>query len=171
MPRREPSVKVGLRPPVLAMLGHCVSCAWLRAGRFANLDCRAARRRWGLRPERLHVAAQLRAERESNPMLRIYADAIEVIRLLNPVLEQVKLKNAGLAEQCDRAATSVALNLSEGAGQRAGNRRQRYLTALGEAREVWGACDIIEAKRLAEVSPEIRSRLNKIIGTLVNITK
>ena len=31
-------------------------------------------------------------------MLRIYADAIEVIRLLNPVLEQVKLKNANLSD-------------------------------------------------------------------------
>jgi hypothetical protein len=63
----------------------------------------------------------------------------------------------------------VALNLSEGAGQRAGNRRLRYQTALAEAREVGGACDIIEAKRLATLNPEIRARLNKIIGTLVNI--
>jgi four helix bundle protein len=104
-------------------------------------------------------------------MLRIYGDAIEIIRLLNPVLEQVRLKNANLADQCDRASVSVALNLSEGAGQRGGNRRQRYLTALGEAREVWGACDVIEAKGLAQVSPEVRERLNKIIGTLVNVTK
>ena len=104
-------------------------------------------------------------------MLRIYADAIEVIRLLHPVLEQVKLKNASLADQCDRASTSVALNLSEGAGQRGGNRRQRYLTALGEAREVWAGCDVIEAKRLAEVGSEIRGRLDKIIGTLVKVTK
>ena len=104
-------------------------------------------------------------------MLRIYADAIEVIRLLTPVLEQVKGKNANLADQCDRASTSVALNLSEGSGQRASNRRLRYQTALGEAREVWGACDVMEAKRLAQVGPEIRSRLNKIIGRLVNITR
>jgi len=104
-------------------------------------------------------------------MLRIYADAIEVIRLLHPVLEQVTLKNANLADQCDRASVSVALNLSEGAGQRAGNRRQRYLTVLGEAREVWGACDVIEAKQLAQISQEIRTRLDKIIGTLVNVTK
>jgi four helix bundle protein len=104
-------------------------------------------------------------------MLRIYGDAIEVIRVLEPVLREVKSRNANLADQCDRAATSVALNLAEGSGQRAGNRRQRYLTALGEAREVWGACDIIEAKRLSRVDGEIRARLNKIIGTLMNITK
>ena len=104
-------------------------------------------------------------------MLRIYADAIEVIRLLNPILERVRLKNANLADQCDRASTSVALNLSEGAGQRAGNRRLRYQTALGEAREVWAGCDVIEAKRLAEVGSEIRGRLDKIIGTLVKVTK
>ena len=104
-------------------------------------------------------------------MLRVYADAIEVIRLLTPVLEQVKLKNANLADQCDRASIAVALNLSEGAGQRGGNRRLRYQTSLGEAREVWGASDIIEAKSLARIDPEIRSRLIKIIGTLVNITR
>jgi len=84
-------------------------------------------------------------------MLRIYVDAIKVIRLLEPVLGEVKSKNANLADQCDRAATSVALNLSEGSGQRAGNRRLRYQTALGEARELWGACDIIEAKRLSRI--------------------
>lgn len=104
-------------------------------------------------------------------MLRIYADAIEVIRLLHPMLEQLKVKNANLADQCDRASVSVALNISEGAGQRGGNRRQRYLTALGEAREVWGGCDVIEAKGLAQVSAEVRERLNKIIGTLVKVTK
>ena len=65
----------------------------------------------------------------------------------------------------------MALNVSEGAGHRAGNPRLRYLTALGEAREVWAGCDVIEVKRLAQVSPEIRSRLNKVIGTLVNVTR
>jgi four helix bundle protein len=102
-------------------------------------------------------------------MPRIYQDAIEVIRLLQPVLERVRLRDANLADQCDRASVAVALNLSEGAGQRAGNRRLRYQTALAEAREIGGACDIIEAKRLADLSPEIRNRLDKIIGTLVNI--
>jgi four helix bundle protein len=104
-------------------------------------------------------------------MLRIYQDAIEVIELLQPVLDKVRLRDANLADQCDRSSVAVALNLCEGAGQRAGNRRLRYQTALGEAREVWGACDIIEAKRLATVSPEIRNRLNKIIGTLVSILR
>jgi four helix bundle protein len=102
-------------------------------------------------------------------MLRIYDDAIEVIWLLQPVLDKVRLRDANLADQCDRSSTSVALNLCEGAGQRGGHRRLRYQTALGEAREVWGTCDVIGAKGLAAVSPEIRDRLNKIIGTLVNI--
>jgi four helix bundle protein len=104
-------------------------------------------------------------------MLRIYNDAIEVIELLQPVLDKVRLRDANLADHCDRSSVAVALNLSEGAGQRAGNRRLRYQTALGEAREVWGTADVIEAKRLAELKPEIRERLNKIIGTLANILK
>jgi four helix bundle protein len=125
----------------------------------------------GFAPSGLHVAVRLEGRRRIESMLRIYSDAIEVIRLLEPVLSQVKARNPNLADQCDRASVSVALNVSEGAGQRGGNRRQRYLTALGEAREVWGASDVIEAKGLAHIGPEIRSRLNKIIGTLVNVTR
>ena len=104
-------------------------------------------------------------------MLRIYWDALEVIRLLQPILERVKLRDPNLADQCDRASTAVPLHIAEGGGLRGGNRRLRYSTALSEARETWSCCDVIETKSLARIDPEIRERLNKIIGTLVNIVR
>jgi four helix bundle protein len=39
-----------------------------------------------------------------------------------------------LAQQLRNAATSVVLNIAEGAGSYAGHRKQRYHTALGSSR-------------------------------------
>jgi len=102
-------------------------------------------------------------------MLRIYWDAIEGIRLLEPALSQVKLRSRSLADQSERASTSVVLNLSEGAGSAMGivvcaTRRRSGRRAKCGRRAML-------SRRLARVGPEIRARLNKIIGTLVNILK
>ncbi len=62
--------------------------------------------------------------------------SIDLIHLLRPVVAALRQRRAGLADQLERAATSVALNLAE-AGGRAGRDRVRVLRiAAGEAREV-----------------------------------
>ena len=54
---------------------------------------------------------------------------------------------------------------------RGGNRRLRYESALGSAREVVAVCDIAEALGHAKVSAEIRRMLGFVIGTLVNCVR
>ena len=78
-------------------------------------------------------------------MLRIYPHIIRLLRLLKPAFDKIALHDSDLARQGRRAGTSTALNTAEGGGLTGGNRRMRYKTALGSAREVWCVCGIGEA--------------------------
>ncbi len=103
-------------------------------------------------------------------MLRIYSVALEVARDAAVAAKVIALQDIDLAKQLRRAAASVPLNLAEGAGVSGGHRRQRYMTALGSAREViaclqtghmMGYCGTVE--------DDTRQRLDHVIGTLVRI--
>jgi four helix bundle protein len=72
-------------------------------------------------------------------MLRIYNVILEVLTQLSPVVTAIAAHDKDLARQLRRAATSIALNCSEGSGSHGGTRRERYRNALGSARET-GAC-------------------------------
>ena len=104
-------------------------------------------------------------------MLRIYPHIIRLLQLLKPVFDKIAAHDADLARQGRRAGSSIALNTAEGGGLTGGNRRMRYKTALGSAREVWCVCDIGEALGYVTVSEETRDLLDMIIATLVNVTK
>ena len=65
--------------------------------------------------------------------------SLDLIHLLRPVVATLRDRRAKLADQLERAATSVSLNVAE-AGGRAGRDRVRVLRiAVGEAREVKAA--------------------------------
>jgi four helix bundle protein len=72
-------------------------------------------------------------------MLRIYSTIIEVLLGLRPVVTQIEAHDRDLARQLRRAASRIALNVSEASGSNGGTRRERYRNALGSARET-GAC-------------------------------
>ena len=88
--------------------------------------------------------------------------SIDLIHALRPVVAALRTRRAALADQLERAATSVALNIAE-AGGRAGRDSVRVLRiAAGECREVraaltvtaaWGyagAAELAEARRIAD---------------------
>ena len=58
-------------------------------------------------------------------MLRIYSVILETIRTLQPMMEKIERKDPDLGRQMRRAASSIALSVSEGCYSRGGNRQVR----------------------------------------------
>jgi four helix bundle protein len=103
-------------------------------------------------------------------MLRIHDDMLDVIRSMRGALGAIDKRDADLARQLRRAASSVVLNLAEGSGSFGRVRTVRYRTALGSARETLACLQTAEAFGYVEpVSHAITGRMNRIIGTLVRI--
>ena len=103
-------------------------------------------------------------------MLSIYGVSKDVVRGVMPVARKIGARNKNLADQLERAVTSVPLNLSEGSGQRGGNRTQRYLTALGSAREVRAALEVAEVAGYVDaLDARTMDALDRIIATLVKV--
>src|SRR5215813_11135594 len=102
-------------------------------------------------------------------MLIAYEVALEVIRKLRPLVEQIKKYDSHLADQLQRAATNTVANLAEGQRRKAGNKRRAYETAHGEAREVLGCllalCWGLTHCRARPATPEAsRSEPNASLG-------
>ena len=105
-------------------------------------------------------------------MLRIYSVALEVARDAAVAAKLIALQDIDLAKQLRRAAASVPLNLAEGAGVSGGHRRQRYMTALGSARETRACFDVAVAlDYIAPLGFEVLDRLDKVIATLVKVSR
>ena len=81
-------------------------------------------------------------------------------------------KDSDLARQLRRAVTSIALNLSEGQGSQGRLRPTRYYSALGSARETLACIEVAVAMRLIRApEPAVFDRLNRVIATLVRLTR
>jgi four helix bundle protein len=78
-------------------------------------------------------------------MLRVQHLVLDIIRQLNPVLAVLARKDRSLENQLRRAIASVALNLAEGVATRDGNKRLRYVTALGSLDEARMALQVAVA--------------------------
>ena len=76
--------------------------------------------------------------------------AIELAKVLGPLLVELKAKDRELADQAKRAITSVALNLAEGERSLGGNRRKHFWIASGSRNELEVALRLAHA--LGELS-------------------
>jgi len=61
--------------------------------------------------------------------------SLELIEALVPLMPRIKQRDKSLEDQLRRAASSVGLNVAEAAGSDPGNKRARFFTAAGSARE------------------------------------
>lgn len=71
--------------------------------------------------------------------------SIELIEKLRPLVPRIKACDKSLADQIQRAASSIALNIGEAAYSDPGNRRARFHTAAGSAGETLAAVRVAVA--------------------------
>jgi four helix bundle protein len=103
-------------------------------------------------------------------MLSIYEDMLDVVRALRSRLEAIDKRDADLARQLRRAASSVVLNVAEGSGSFGRMRTARYRTALGSARETLACLRVAEAFGYVDAMPAaVTQRMNRVVGTLVRV--
>jgi four helix bundle protein len=104
--------------------------------------------------------------------LEIYPVILDLVRKLTPVVRAIRGRSPALAEQMERALTSVPLNVAEGAYSRGRNRSARYQTAAASAREVLACMETAEAMGfIAQPAEGTLDQLDRIIATLVRLMR
>jgi four helix bundle protein len=100
-------------------------------------------------------------------MLRIYTDALEVVRELVPFVAQIDRHDGDLARQLKKARSSIPLNVAEGSHARGARRNLHYGFAKGSANECIAVLESAHAAGyIADLPEAVIDRLRKIIGTL-----
>jgi len=70
---------------------------------------------------------------------------LKTLPAVGQLIDRIARRDRNLADQLRRAATSIALNLAEADGNRAGHRRNRLHTALGSLHETRAALKVAVA--------------------------
>ena len=100
--------------------------------------------------------------------LDVYQAALEFVVLGNDVVEQLPRGRAYLADQLQRAATSVPLNIAEGAGEYRSKEKARfYRIARRSATECAAVIDILGRLKAAQ-DADLR-KANQILFEIVSM--
>ena len=104
-------------------------------------------------------------------MLVAYEVALDLVRALTPVVAQLRKYSGEAADQVERAASSVVLNLAEGYRRHGRDPRRFYVMAQGSAGEVLGALELAEAWGWKIESARARALLDRELGLLWGLTR
>jgi four helix bundle protein len=99
-------------------------------------------------------------------MLVAYSVALDLIRALRPVVEELRKHSRDAADQVERAASSIVLNIAEGDRRRGRDPRRFFDMAHGSAGEILGALDLADAWGWQLESQEARELLDRELGLL-----
>jgi len=103
--------------------------------------------------------------------LRVYAEALNVLRLLRPVLAEIARCDGDLAKQLRRCASSMVLDIAEGSYARKGNKAALYAVALGSAKETVACLDVAEALGYVRaIEGEVRQALDVVCAVLFRLS-
>ena len=108
--------------------------------------------------------------KESANMLHAYARALDLVGLLRPIVQTIRMRDPNLADQMRRAATSVVANLAEGQRREGGNKMRAYEIAHGEAREVLGCLDLATMWGLDVDDLAARAMLDRLLALCWRLT-
>ena len=106
--------------------------------------------------------------------LDVYKAAIEFVVLVNSIVETLPRGRAYLADQLQRAGSSIPLNIAEGAGEYSSNEKIRfYRMAKRSATECAGIFDICQRLQIVTESYYLEGRglLARIVAMLIKMAK
>ena len=106
--------------------------------------------------------------------LEVYQLTIEFLAQTLPRIEGFPRGHAKLADQMRRAATSIPLNIAEGAGKPSGpDRRRFYAIARGSAMECGAVLDVCRLLRLIDDSyvDQAKKPLVRIVAMLSKMAR
>ena len=106
--------------------------------------------------------------------LDVYQVSIDSVVLIDEIVGHLPRGRAYLADQLQRAGTSVTLNIAEGAGEYSGSEKNRfYRMAKRSATECAGILDICQRLRLVDAARHERGRelLLRIVAMLTKMAK
>src|SRR5262249_12929011 len=106
-----------------------------------------------------------------NTMLVAYDVALDLVRALRPVVAQLRKYSSEAADQVERAASSIVLNLAEGGRRHGRDPRRFWDMAHGSAGEIRGALDLAEAWGWQADSAQARVLLDGELGLLWGLTR
>ena len=103
-------------------------------------------------------------------MLKIQSFALDTVRSLAPSVKEITAQDPDLGRQLKRAASSIILNMAEGAGPRNGNSRLRFRTAFGSTKETVAALELAAAWGYVPRDERTMDALDRIAATLHKLT-
>ena len=105
-------------------------------------------------------------------MFQLEKLTIDIIKALKPIVRRIEVSDRNLADQLKRAATSVALNVSESAHAKGANRKSHLHIAAGSANETRAALRVASAWGYVEESDTARAQemLDHAIAVLWKLT-
>jgi len=106
--------------------------------------------------------------------LEVYQRAIDFVALADEIVTRLPKGRAYLADQLQRAATSVPLNIAEGAGEYSRNDKARfYRMAKRSATECAAVLDV--CRRLEIADPQLlesgRDLLLRVVSMLISLAR
>jgi len=104
-------------------------------------------------------------------MLVAYEVALDLVRALRAVVAQLRSYSPDAAEQVERAASSIVLNLAEGDRRHGRDPRRFWAIAHGSAAEIRGALDLADAWGWQIESAQARALLGRELGLLWGLTR
>ncbi|MCC5788462.1 MAG: four helix bundle protein [Opitutales bacterium] len=103
--------------------------------------------------------------------LDVYRASIQFVSWVDEVLEQLP-KSLAVANQLDRASTSIPLNLAEGNGKFTDKDRCRFFDiARGSALECAACLDVLAVKKRINCAEEGKAQLVRIVSMLVGLIR
>ena len=106
--------------------------------------------------------------------LEAYKVAREFLEVAHAVVRELPRGERAIADQLERAASSVVLNTAEGAGRRPGNEKARFFDiARGSASECAAALDVLAVRGLVRKDSAEKGRrlLHRAVGMLAGLAR